>query len=151
LILRDWLTIASLLLMGGKRLHFQASEMKANRSHTLDLTEEVMAIIQRNISKDSNYIFKGYGGRSKLGDFKKAWIKVRALSGVKCRWHDLRHTCASELHESGVTDLDLMNIMAWSDIRTALRYTHLSEGKQLANLQKREQFVHQSVHQEYSQ
>ena len=29
-----------------------------------------------------------------------------------------------------------MDIMAWTDIRTAMRYTHLAEGRQLANRQK---------------
>ena len=139
------------LTMEGRRLHFKASEMKANKSHTLDLTDADQDIIKRNISSNSNYIFKGYKGRSKLGDFKKSWSRLRELSGVKCRWHDLRHTCASELAEKGIILKELMDIMAWSDIRTAMRYTHLAEGRQLANRQKREQSVTQSVTQAYSQ
>ena len=138
------------LTMEGRRLHFQASEMKANKSHTLVLTETDMAIIKRNISNDSNYIFKGYKGQSNLGNFNKSWATIRKLSGVKCRWHDLRHTCASELAESGIINKELMDIMAWSDIRTAMRYTHLAEGRQLSNRQKREESVHQSVHQRFS-
>ena len=139
------------LTMEGRRLHFQASEMKANKSHTLVLTETDIAIINRNLSDDSDYIFKGHRGRSKLGDFKKSWSRVRELSGVKCRWHDLRHTCASELAEKGIILKELMDIMAWTDIRTAMRYTHLAEGRQLANRQKREQSVPQSVPQANSQ
>ncbi len=130
------------LTMEGRRLHFKASEMKANKSHTLDLTEMDMAIIKRNKSNNSDYIFKGYRGRSKLGDFKKSWSRLRELSGVKCRWHDLRHTCASELAEKGIILKELMDIMAWTDIRTAMRYTHLAECRQLANRQNRQQSVH---------
>ena len=122
----------------GKRLLFQASEMKANRTHSIPLTKSMVALIKRNITEDSEYVFRGYQGRETLGDFKKSWNRVKAVAGVSCRWHDLRHTCASELAESGMWGKQLKDAMAWSDIRMAERYTHLYEVDQLNLLERRE-------------
>ena len=98
----------------------------------------MVALIKRNITEDSEYVFRGYQGRETLGDFKKSWNRVKAVAGVSCRWHDLRHTCASELAESGMWGKQLKDAMAWSDIRMAERYTHLYEVDQLNLLERRE-------------
>jgi integrase len=46
---------------------------------------------------------------------------VRVIS-----FHDLRHTFASHLAMSGVSPFDIQKLLGHSDIKTTMRYTHLS-------------------------
>ena len=39
-------------------------------------------------------------------------------------FHDLRHTCATRLGDRGASAFEIAQIMGWSDIRMAMRYTH---------------------------
>jgi hypothetical protein len=39
-------------------------------------------------------------------------------------FHDLRHTCARRLGDRGASAFEIAQIMGWSDIRMAMRYTH---------------------------
>jgi integrase len=41
-------------------------------------------------------------------------------------FHDLRHTFASHMAMSGVSAFDIQKIMGHSDIKTTMRYMHLS-------------------------
>jgi len=132
------------LILGGKKIHIPGSEMKNRKPHTLDLTPGDIEIIKRNLS-DSPYIFLNHKNE-KLGDFKKAWTSVRAVAGLEhIVWHDLRHTCASELAESGIIGQPLQDIMAWSDPRMANRYTHLSPSYLLSLREAREGNIPQSI------
>jgi integrase len=36
-----------------------------------------------------------------------SWNKVKAAAGVNTRWHDLRHFCATQLLELGVSHFDV--------------------------------------------
>lgn len=36
-------------------------------------------------------------------DNKSAWIRLKRRCGIRCRWHDLRHTCATLLIRKGVS------------------------------------------------
>ena len=106
---------------------------------------QAQEIIDRNISEDSEYIFKGFKGKDRLGDFKNSWNTVRALAGVLnpntnryIRWHDLRHTCASEYAEKGMTAFELMNLMGWSSLKMAERYTHQFDNIQIGLLERYE-------------
>ena len=112
----------------GRRLYFSAEQMKAKRPHALPLTPHMEKIIKRNWHEDSEYIFKGYKGNPNgLGDFKKAWITLRNITGIECRWHDLRHACATNHANNGVSLFELMDIMAWSSIQMARKYVHGSQ------------------------
>lgn len=55
----------------------------------------------------------------------------RALRKVGLRPHDLRKLAATRLRERGLSDTDVMEIMGWSDIRTAQVYYQSSKEKEL--------------------
>ena len=49
------------------------------------------------------------------------------LAGVRdARVHDARHTAATLLLADGVDTRTLMDLMGWTDARTAQRYAHVS-------------------------
>lgn len=54
-----------------------------------------------------------------MNDVKNAGLDHR-------RWHDLRHTWASWLVQSGATMQQLMELGGWSTYSMVLRYAHLA-------------------------
>lgn len=83
-----------------------------------------------------------YGGDVQLGrvhpnkpvsTWKTSWTTVRRKAGVECRWHDLRHTCASALGAAGAMDQTMKSILGWMSEKMIERYSHTTnEAKQAA-------------------
>ena len=62
-----------------------------------------------------------------MGSWKTAWNTARKSAGVKCRFHDLRHTCITRLIENGVPITMVGKLVGWSAnsmIAMATRYSH---------------------------
>jgi integrase len=58
------------------------------------------------------------------------WRKVRKAAGlVDFRWHDLRHSCASFLAQSGASLLEIGSVLGHSSPSVTYRYAHLVQGK----------------------
>jgi hypothetical protein len=69
------------------------------------------------------------------GNFEEMRTFHTALrnSGVKCRWHDLRHTTASRFGEGGVPEQTLLALGGWMRRKMLERYSHTRiEAKRLA-------------------
>lgn len=65
-----------------------------------------------------------------LGSWKKAWTTVRKQTGIKCRFHDLRHTACTRMLEGGTPLPVVSSIMGWSASTTVLmtkRYGHIGQ------------------------
>ena len=61
-----------------------------------------------------------------IGSWKVAWTNARTSAGVKCRWHDLRHTFVSKLAEGMVSDTTITSIAGWMSKKMMERYSHSS-------------------------
>lgn len=64
-----------------------------------DLLPEFSA---RFVLAASEFVFPGRGTGAAQTTNKKAWELCKKLSGVRARWHDLRHTCATLLLRKGI-------------------------------------------------
>ena len=78
-------------------------------------------------------------------DFKNSWNSVRARASVfnphlvkYVRWHDLRHTTASDYAEKGMNAYKLMKLMHWQSLAMAERYVHNNTDRQRADLERYE-------------
>jgi len=63
-----------------------------------------------------------------IGDVKSSWATARCEAGVRCRFHDLRHTACTRLLERGASLSVVSAIMGWSASTTAAmarRYGHI--------------------------
>lgn len=62
-------------------------------------------------------------------DSNKAWKGALKRAGISnFRFHDLRHTWASWLVQSGVSLLALKEMGGWETLEMVQRYAHLSAG-----------------------
>jgi integrase len=62
-----------------------------------------------------------------IGDrqLRDEWKAAREATGIDCRWHDLRHTCASWLAQAGVTLHTIAQFLGHSSVAVTQRYAHL--------------------------
>jgi integrase len=65
-----------------------------------------------------------------IGDrqLREAWGRARAETGIQCRWHDLRHTCASWLVQAGVPLEVVRDLLGHSTLAVTQRYAHHAPG-----------------------
>lgn len=54
------------------------------------------------------------------------WTAAREATGIECRWHDLRHTCASWLVQAGVPLHTVGEFLGHSSPTMTKRYAHLA-------------------------
>jgi integrase len=83
-----------------------------------------MAILRKQVGQDETWVFP-YEGRP-LGRIKAAWGKACRRAGIKCRWHDLRHTWASWHVQRGTPLNVLQELGGWATYAMVQRYAHLS-------------------------
>ena len=64
-----------------------------------------------------------------VSSVKRAWTKARTLAGIPsvCRFHDMRHTCASRLVMAGVPLTAVQKALGHKTIQMTERYSHLSD------------------------
>lgn len=63
-----------------------------------------------------------------IGDrqLRDGWKAAREATGIDCRWHDLRHTCASWLAQAGVPLHTIGEFLGHSSTAVTKRYAHLA-------------------------
>lgn len=86
----------------------------------------------------SEYVFEEKPGSGRLICIKRPFDRALKKSGVaeerrkagkkRFRFHDLRHTCASQMTMAGVPLTAVQAMLRHSDLRTTQRYAHLSPG-----------------------
>jgi integrase len=64
---------------------------------------------------------------------KTAWNSVRKAAGVKCRFHDLRHTAATKMAENDVPEATMKALLGHMSQKMIERYSHIrNEAKRQA-------------------
>jgi len=62
-----------------------------------------------------------------VASIKEAWEGAKKRAGVKCRFHDLKHTAVSRMLDAGVPIAKIAKIVGWSPatmVRMSARYGH---------------------------
>ncbi len=116
---------------------FYFLETKNGENRGVPMTETAYKALKdfkkvRNIKSD--YLFTTKDG-NKLIDMHVRFYKVLEVSGVKCRFHDLRHTVASHIAMNGGSLLDIAAVTGHKTMQMVKRYSHLTQKHTAALLQ----------------
>jgi integrase len=70
-------------------------------------------------------------------ELDSAWQDIKAAAKVTdCRWHDLRHSCASYLAQSGASLLEIASVLGHKSLQATQRYAHLIPGAKVTGHDK---------------
>ena len=85
----------------------------------------------------TDWLFYNEKTKKRLGDFKRSWWTILDKAGIKdFRFHDLRHTFATELLEIGAREFEIQTALGHSEIKTTRGYTHVKNENLRRNLEQ---------------
>lgn len=97
----------------------------------------------------SDYVFLYLRTNNPVKDVKTAFNAAKRRAGIKeLRFHDLRHTFASRLIESGVDIITVKDLLGHCSVETTQRYTHSradQKMKAVQSLVKKEEIIQEFV------
>lgn len=105
----------------------QASTTKTKKPIAQPIGDDLLTLLKRRWElRQGHYVFHQGDGQP-FGDFRYRWTTAKKRAGIDpgFRWHDLRHTWASGLLQSGATDRELQELGGWGDAKMVKRYAHL--------------------------
>ncbi|MDC0239304.1 site-specific integrase [Candidatus Thioglobus sp.] len=99
---------------------------KNGQPKVLPLTESVIRELEIFDCKDSSLIFASRIKYEVAYCFTKPWKRALEDAEIKdFRFHDLRHSCASYLAQSGASLLEIADVLGHKQISVTKRYAHL--------------------------
>jgi integrase len=101
---------------------------KNGEPRVLPLTELVVAELRRQAGRPhpDALVFARYDP-AKPAQFSTAWRRAMTLAQIEnFRFHDLRHSCASYLAQSGASLLEIADVLGHKQLDVTRRYAHLT-------------------------
>lgn len=100
---------------------------KNGKARLLPLTHPVIEELMRFRSNINYLVFHSSVSKTTPFDIKKNWQKALKLSNIgHCRFHDTRHTAASNLVRAGRTLFEVGTLLGHSSTTMTARYSHLA-------------------------
>jgi len=118
--------------MPNRVIRIPAEAFKNRESHVAPMNDTVTEIIRAQIGKHERYVFT-YRGQPIKQLNTKAWKAALKRAGIEdYRWHDNRHTWATQLRLAGVDVADIQELGGWKSESMVKRYAtvdlkHLAE------------------------
>ncbi len=99
---------------------------KNGEQRILTLTDDVVKELMR-FRQAGGYVFPYQGDRFQyFRNFDCHWREAKIKANIKnCRFHDLRHTCASLLAMNGASLIEIAHVLGHKSISMTQRYSHL--------------------------
>lgn len=105
-------------------------ETKNGDTRVSYLTNHALDILQQHAQKmmfQSEYIFPNRWG-TKPVDITYSWQKTKEQTGLEdFRFHDLRHTAASNLAMNGASPSEIADVLGHKSLSMVKRYAHIAE------------------------
>lgn len=93
----------------------------------LPLVPAVVDELRRLAGAPASLVFASSRRPDVAYNFVSAWQQALKEAGVKAfRFHDLRHSCASALAQSGATLLEIADVLGHRQLSVTKRYSHLA-------------------------
>lgn len=103
---------------------------KSGRPRHIPLSPYAVAILQRQLARrveGNPFIFPSHIHPERgVEDVRRAWVRAKRLAGLpaELRIHDLRHSFASALANSGIPLNEIGTVLGHSQLSTTARYAH---------------------------
>ncbi|MBA6092147.1 site-specific integrase [Pseudomonas monteilii] len=120
--------------LGQKTLTVVGAGAKSDQTRHIPLNKEALQTIEdwKAQSNSLPLLFPSQTG-GVMDNVKKSWDKVLKEAKVSSfRWHDLRHTFASNLAMKGVPLNTIRDLLGHADLKMTLRYAHLAPDSKAA-------------------
>jgi len=100
---------------------------KNGQPRLLPLLQETIEELMRFREHNDHLIFPSTINPHTPFEFKKVWIKALSEANINhCRFHDLRHTAASNMVSTGKTLFETGTLLGHKQSSTTMRYAHLA-------------------------
>lgn len=101
--------------------------MKNGQALSIPLNDEALEVLRLQ-HNPSAWVFPGRRRGEPLGKIShRLWVECCRRAGIEdLHWHDLRHTWASWLRQSGASMDVIQQLGGWKDSAMVQRYAHLS-------------------------
>ncbi len=95
----------------------------------LPMTAASRGVLTRRLQRPGVWAFPSQlrAGSKHIGQYQRRWDAVMEKAGLTCVLYDLRHTFATRAVERGVELPKLMAILGHSNLRSIMRYVHMSQ------------------------
>lgn len=103
------------------------SDTKNGKPRLLPLTQPVVQELMKFREQDNALIFHSSVSKETPFDIKKSWATTLRVSGIgHTRFHDLRHSAASNLVKAGRSLFEVGTLLGHSSTSMTARYAHLA-------------------------
>lgn len=108
---------------------------KAKKGFVLHLSEGVLNVLrERQAAVTGPWVFPNPKTGKPYYSCRDAWVTARNKANLSAlRMHDLRHTYASMMLDSGSDIVDVQHALGHTQLKTTAVYLHLTEGRKRAN------------------
>lgn len=108
-------------------IRLRAADVKTRKGREVPINPDLVADFRRRHSRAAcQWVFPNSKLSGPLGSNKTAWRRCKREAGVRCRWHDLRHTCATRMLRAGVPRHVVKAYLGMSERVLDRIYTHLN-------------------------
>ncbi len=120
-------------------------ESKSGKKRLVPMNETVRTLLSGR-PRFRDYVFPSPVTGGRLDNIKRSFTRAMKEAGIiDLHFHDLRHTAATRMADSGADAFTLMKILGHSDIRMTARYTHATDSairRAVERLDTKEHFGH---------
>ncbi len=104
------------------------TKTKNGDQRTLPIPSQAVPLLASRVRRlDTPLVFPGKHNPQKHTNLRNAWLQAIARAGIQdLRVHDLRHTAASYLVQSGASLLAVAELLGHRDLKMTRRYSHLA-------------------------
>lgn len=111
---------------------------KGKKNRAIPINTKLRPILDKYIKRGTEFIFQGWNGRRIKSRWSRLYNRAKRANAAmpkRCRFHDLRHTFASNYLRGGEGLADLRIILGHSNIKTTVRYAHFEESDLVAKME----------------
>ncbi|MHC4397229.1 MAG: tyrosine-type recombinase/integrase, partial [Planctomycetota bacterium] len=123
-------------------VHVEAADSKGKRADDLILNNATAAEIKTFLTSRKptapafNLPVNSHAAQMLRADLEAAGIEYTDAAGRDCDFHSLRHTFITNLFLAGVPATVVQRLARHKDLKTTLKYSHVSYDSEVAAIQK---------------